>query len=312
MPTQNKLMRLTCNPCLLLLLAVAILPAKLPAQDQFSEVRPGVFVRQGQQLELLASTVDQIANTGFIVGSKSVAIVDPGGSPDAAKGMLAAISSQTSLPVSHVIVSHSHPDHSFGAWFFEGKALVVGHEKLPNAMAFRLEFYLRRFGDVFEDENLPQAPFVVDLPVEDELAIDLGDRILRIQAHTTAHTDHDLSVYDQTTRTLWASDLLFVERLPALDGSLPGWLEVMDQLESLQADWVIPGHGAASDWASATAPQRQYFDTLLKSVRLSIANGRSLSDVIESDRDNLSQNWTLWDSQSKTNLTKAYTELEWE
>src|SRR3546814_19969425 len=68
------------------------------------------------------------------------------------------------------------------------------------------------------------------MTVEDEAAIDLGGRPLRLKAWPTAHTNTDLTVHDEKTGTLWAGDLLFERRLPTLDGSLLGWLTVLDSL----------------------------------------------------------------------------------
>ena len=64
-----------------------------------------------------------------------------------------------------------------------------------------------------------------------------------LNAWRTAHTDSDLSVLDVQSGTLFAGDLLFVERLPVVDGSLKGWLEVMEDLREIPAARVVPGHG---------------------------------------------------------------------
>src|SRR3546814_15431995 len=66
--------------------------------------------------------------------------------------------------------------------------------------------------------------------VGDEAAIDLGERQLRLKAWPTANTNTDLTWHDEKTGTLWAGDLLFERRLPTLDGSLLGWLTVLDSL----------------------------------------------------------------------------------
>ncbi len=83
----------------------------------------------------------------------------------------------------------------------------------------------------------PPAPAIVPptLLVEDELELDLGGRRLTLRAHPTAHTDNDLSVHDHASGTLWLADLLFLERVPVIDGSLLGWLALLDRLRAQSA-----------------------------------------------------------------------------
>ena len=69
-------------------------------------------------------------------------------------------------------------------------------------------------------------PYFATKEVEDFLHLDLGERKLTLTAWKTAHTNHDLTVFDHTSRTLIAGDLLFVKHIPVIDGSLNGWVEV--------------------------------------------------------------------------------------
>src|SRR3546814_11404183 len=66
--------------------------------------------------------------------------------------------------------------------------------------------------------------------VDDSATIDLGGRRLQLRAWPTAHTNTDLTVFDEKTGSLWAGDPVFERRLPTLDGRLPGWLQVLDGL----------------------------------------------------------------------------------
>ncbi|MFX9862929.1 MBL fold metallo-hydrolase, partial [Acinetobacter baumannii] len=89
-------------------------------------------------------------------------------------------------------------------------------------------------------------------PVGEEVRIDLGDRIIVLTAHPTAHTNNDLTVFDRQSGTLFAGDLLFVDHLPAVDGSAVGWLRVIDALERIPAVRAVPGHGPPSvGWPGA-------------------------------------------------------------
>ena len=149
--------------------------------------------------------------------------------------------------------------------------------------------------------------------VEDALTIDLGGRVLELRAWPTAHTDTDLTVLDVATGTLFAGDLLFMERLPVVDGSLLGWLEVIDRLEALPARRVVPGHGPASaPWPSALAPQRAYLEYLRDRVRDELRRNRTLEQAVDEVPLPPGQSWRLVADNHPRNVTVSFTELEWD
>lgn len=278
---------------------------------EFAEVAPGIYLHAGKHRTMSVENLDDIANIGFIIGTDSVAVIDPGGSPRAGRAMRAAIRAMTDLPISHVILTHAHPDHIFGASAFADVKQLVAHRNFARAIAQRGNFYLDRYKPLFAESDQPLAmqPTVI---VTDELQVELGGRTLVLRAHETAHTDHDLSVFDISTRTLWASDLIFAQRIPSLDGSLTGWLKVMDDLAALRADLVIPGHGLPGSWSSVALPQQGYLTLLQQETRLFIAQKRRLAEAVESVAVSEREHWRLFDDHHPGNVTKAFTELEWE
>src|SRR5690606_33874598 len=75
------------------------------------EVAAGIFVHQGVHEDATPAIHGAIANVGFIVGAKCVAVIDTGGSYAQGRALRTAISRHTSLPVCYVINTHVHPDH---------------------------------------------------------------------------------------------------------------------------------------------------------------------------------------------------------
>ncbi|MCP4877303.1 MAG: quinoprotein relay system zinc metallohydrolase 2 [Gammaproteobacteria bacterium] len=280
-------------------------------QLEFVEVAPGIYLHLGKHEEMSVDNLGDIANIGFIVGTESVAVIDPGGSPQLGIAMRDAIRDLTGLPVSHVILTHIHPDHIFGGSAFADVEFIVAHRNFVRALAQRGDYYREGYSALFVDENMPTS-LQPTMEVADKLRIDLGERRLIVRAHKTAHTDNDLSIFDSVTRTLWASDLIFAQRIPSLDGSLTGWLKAMDELAVLQADLVIPGHGRPGSWATVAEPQQRYLNLLLSETREMIARNARLSDAVDKVAAEESKSWILYDSHHRGNVTKAHTELEWE
>lgn len=281
-----------------------------------AEVAPGVFVHVGAHEDFTPENAGGIANLGFVVGERGVTVIDSGGSRQDGERLLAAIRARTGLPVACVIATHVHPDHVFGhAAFAATGAAFVGHAKLPRAMAERGPLYLanmrRLLGPAFDGTEL--VPPTQTVAVGAPLSIDPGGRRLVLQAWPTAHTDTDLTVLDEATGTLFAGDLLFMERLPIVDGSLKGWLAVMDDLARIPAARVVPGHGpAAAAWPMALSPQRHYLEGVRDGVRAAIARGVPLDEAPDAVPVPADTAWLLADEGHARNVVTSYTELEWE
>jgi quinoprotein relay system zinc metallohydrolase 2 len=278
------------------------------------EIIAGVYVHLGKHLFPDSQNHGEIANLGFIVGQKCVAVIDSGGNPEQGAALKQAVTETTQTPICYVINTHVHPDHINGNSAFKTPGVkFVGHHKLARAMAARGSYYLDKAADQLGVKMSAADVIPPDIEVQDSMKLDLGGRTLILKAHPAAHTDNDLSVYDQESDTMWLSDLLFTEHVPTLDGSLKGWLAEIEKLEKQSFRYVIPGHGdVVSDWPQSIQPEKHYLTLLQTEIRAAIKKGQHLEDAVQTIGYSEKNNWALFDDYHRKNVTTAFAELEWE
>ncbi|MEL7081042.1 MAG: quinoprotein relay system zinc metallohydrolase 2 [Pseudomonadota bacterium] len=279
------------------------------------QVAPGIFVHMGRIAEPDQDNRGDVANMGFIVGEDSVAVIDTGAARWLGEGLWRAIRARTDKPVSHVILTHMHPDHVFGVSVFaDAGAKVVGHGGLGRALADRQANYTESLNRLIGAEAMIGTELrPIDITVEDAIDIDLGGRLLRLQAWPAAHTRVDITVTDLETSIMFAGDLVFHRHTPALDGKLRGWQAVLAEMARLSITKVVPGHGGPLlSWPEGAAAQQAYLQTLEKDARQAVHEGQRLGDAVETIAASEAAKWELFEAFNPRNATVAYTELEWE
>jgi quinoprotein relay system zinc metallohydrolase 2 len=284
-----------------------------PGPFATDEVAEGVHIRRGVDEDANAANDDAIANIGFIIGSKGVLVTDAGGSLADGENLRATIRQKTDAPIRYVVMSHIHPDHIFGAGaFLKDSPVFVGHYRLAEAMRARGKYYQKVLADIIGAERA--GPIVQPtLEVKDATDLDLGDRIVSAAAHGPAHTTSDLSLIDRKTGLLLTADLVFVQRMPSLDGSLPGWLNELAALKQIPASRAVPGHGpVAIDWPAGAADIERYLTTLQSDVKKAIAGDVDIEKAEKTAAQSEAGKWTLFNDYNGRNAIAAYKELEWQ
>ncbi|HUI20154.1 MAG TPA: quinoprotein relay system zinc metallohydrolase 2 [Methylocella sp.] len=277
------------------------------------EVAKGIHIRRGIDEDATKTNENAIANTGFILGRDCVLVTDPGGSLADGERLRASIAQATALPIKYVVMNHVHPDHVFGASaFLKDDPVFVGHARLAEVLQQRGSFYREKLSAILGPERTGTV-VTPGMEIQDRAEIDLGGRVIEVTAHAPAHTVCDVSLFDQSTGTLLPGDLLFVQRAPALDGSLRGWRKTLEDLKQLNATRAVPGHGpAAVDWPSASFPLGRYLSTLERDTRRAIAGGTSIDEAMKTVGASERGEWKLFDDYNGRNAAEAYKELEWD
>ncbi|MEP7064607.1 MAG: MBL fold metallo-hydrolase [Gemmatimonadota bacterium] len=258
------------------------------------------------------------SNAGFVVTRTGVVVIDALASPTQAKTLLRTIRTVTPLPVQWLILTHHHPDHTFGAIVFRrGGAKVIAHpdrrtlasEDGDDAMvsAWTGVLGLREMqGFAFADTP--------DVAITHDTTLVLGGRTFAIQVPGTAHTPGDLVIWVPDARVLYAGDLLIEDGVAmVVDGSSGGLLAALDRLEALHPAQVMPGHGRIPEDPSALVRTTRCETLGLRAkmrddVQQGVAMSRSLASLSPADRDRpVSRN-----SRVRRNAVRIYAEMEQE
>ena len=247
------------------------------------EVAEGVYVLWGRQEPMTAENGANICNTAFIVGDNSVLVVEAGPSAAYAEQFLAAIARVTDKPVSHVVITHHHQDHSLGLGVFNARGARTlmtpnAAELLARDGAALLAMTTTLVGaDWMAGTALARPTDLIPGP----RMIDLGDRLVHIGPLEYGHTPGDMIVMDLATGTFMAGDLVFIERAATVPhADIPTWLGNIDRIAALDWRRLVPGHGPLITERAHLDPLRDYLSYLDEFSRASHARGDSPAETL--------------------------------
>jgi len=258
------------------------------------------------------------SNAGFVVTRTGVVVIDALASPAQGKTLLRTIRTITPLAVQWLILTHHHPDHTFGAIVFKrAGAKVIAHpdrrtlasEDGDDAMvsAWTGVLGLREMqGFAFADTP--------DVPVSHDTTVTLGGRTFAIDVPGTAHTPGDLVIWLPDARVAFAGDLLIEDGVAmVVDGSSAGLLSALDRLEALKPLQVMPGHGRIPANPIALIHLTRCETLALRAkmrddVQQGVSMSRALASLPPADRDRpVSRN-----SRVRRNAVRIFAEMEQE
>jgi cyclase len=249
-----------------------------------------------------------INNTGFVVGDAAVISIDSCATERRTRALRAAISEVTALPVTTLVNTHHHGDHSYGNSVL-GAPVIVGHAATRAAVLDAGLPANTGFWDPVGWGELELAP--PNVTFEDQLCLWPDDRPVQVRyVGQPAHTGDDCIVWLPEQRVLFAGDLLFNGGTPfVLMGSVTGALDVLQSVVApIPAETIVPGHGAPAT-RELVATVVGYLRFVLDEARQGLAAGLS---PLETARELDLGIYTEWSDRERVvgNLHRAYADLD--
>jgi glyoxylase-like metal-dependent hydrolase (beta-lactamase superfamily II) len=246
------------------------------------EVADGVHVIPDGRVPL-------VPNIGIVVGSRAALVVDTGMGPRNGATVLEHAQRLAGGRPLLLTLTHFHPEHGYGAQAFGGAAAIVYNRSQADELQLKGKAYLemfRTFGDEvaaqLEGVELVEAQVVYDGSAE----LALGGITAELRPTGLAHTRGDQVVFLREQRVLFTGDLVenrcfaIFPWFPPDDVDVDGdrWIAVLEDLERLDPQVVVPGHGEHGG-REVVAAARDYLRQLRDETRRLAAEGASEDDV---------------------------------
>jgi len=193
---------------------------------------------------------------GVVLGGSDVLVVDTRASPTHASELAAELRELTRDPVSIVVDSHWHWDHSFGNSLFR-PAEIWGHVHAAERLRREGEATIAEVASWYEAEQPDVAAAVRETVIDppertfaERATVEVGDRLVELRYHGRAHTEGDITLLVPDANVLFAGDLLEAGAAPSFGDSFPlEWPDTVASVVPLATGVVVPGHGAVGDRA---------------------------------------------------------------
>ena len=279
------------------------------------QVAPHTYFVQG--FPEMGSSANQnfISNAGFVVTPGGVVVVDALGSPILAQKLIAEIKKITPQKVVAIIVSHYHADHVYGLQEFrkigakiyaqgEGRNYLSSETAKQRLIASRIDFAPW----VNENTKLISA----DVWINQKSKLTIGGIDFFISRVGPAHAPEDLMVYVPSEKVLFAGDLVFRGRIPFVgNADSKGWLAALDEIEKLNPNIVIPGHGGYSvKPAEDILFTRNYLNYLRESMSKAAINMDPFDDAYKQADWSEYEGMPLFRAANRMNAYNVYLSIQ--
>jgi glyoxylase-like metal-dependent hydrolase (beta-lactamase superfamily II) len=294
----------------------------LSPKDTLTEVAPGVHVAYG-----VIGTIDEFnrgfnGNAAFVETGEGVVVIDALGSPRLGREWVEAIQQETDQPIRYLILTHNHPDHSYGASAFRNwtEATVIAHpatEDYLNSSQFEdsVAFRERLLSSDFANFEPVHPDRVVEPAFGAPLTLELGEAVFEIYNVGGHHSFGDLLIHMPQRQITFPSDLYFQNRTTyMLDGNVDDYFRAHELAKGLDTELMIPGHGEVQK--GPPFPMREktvsYVTRLRDMMKEAVENMVPLPEAVDRAADSFPkwEDTALFEENHRKNANFVYTEME--
>jgi glyoxylase-like metal-dependent hydrolase (beta-lactamase superfamily II) len=136
------------------------------------------------------------------------------------------------------------------------------------------------------------------------MTITLGGKTVELSYLGRSHSDNMIVMNFLDERSLFTVDFISVKRLPyktLSDAYFPDWIDAIRQVEAMDFDILLPGHGPTGVKADAAA-HRAYLEDLYGAVLEAARAGLSVEEMKETIKLEAYQDWGQYEAWLPLNI----------
>jgi glyoxylase-like metal-dependent hydrolase (beta-lactamase superfamily II) len=298
-----------------ILAVAAFLLSALPLHAlEIQKVAENVYAVVGPLDQRSADNLANNATFGVIVTDEGVVLVDTGGSWLGAEVLHAAVREITDQPVKFVINSGGQDHRWIGNdyWQQQGAEVIASNEAVADHKD-RGSVQMTGLSVLLGDKLARTVPAYADITFDTEYTFELGGVAFEITYAGQAHTPGDSFVWVPSASTVFTGDIVYMERILGIgDQSHSGtWIEVFEAVAVLNPTHIVPGHGAPTDLAGATADTYDYLVNLRTQMGVFIEDGGDIIDSVHVEQGAFAY-LENFEGLAKRNAQQVFSEMEWE
>jgi glyoxylase-like metal-dependent hydrolase (beta-lactamase superfamily II) len=247
--------------------------------------------------------VEFVPNIGIVTGDNAVLVIDTAMGAENGRRVLNEARRIAGDRKLFLTTTHFHPEHAFGAQPFQRVATYVANSAQAQELADKGAEYVEMFsgfGPVLAELLADVELVAPDITYTGEEArLDLGGTAVALLYYGPAHTRGDQLVFLPEERILFAGDLVenrFLPIFPDEDAIGSRWLGLLDRIEALAPDVVVPGHGAIGD-VGLVEELRAYLLAVRERVEALDAEGRALEAIEAAVDEEMRSRYAGWDNE---------------
>ena len=263
-------------------------------------------------------TKDNLGNNatfGFVVTTEGVVLIDSGGTYQGAQNIDMMIKSVTDKPVVTVINTGGQDHRWLGNGYFKKRgAQIIASEEAVIDQKYRTQDQFILLGNLVGNEIISDTNAVyADKIFAEQFGFKMGETIFEIRHSGQAHTPGDSYVWLPQKKVMFTGDIVYVERMLGVgtQSNSKSWISVFETMAAYKPQYLIPGHGKATNLSQAENDTYDYLVFLRKSVADFIESGGDISDIGSVNQSKYSY-LLNYESISGRNAQQVFTEMEWE